>query len=423
MIRNSLSVLIVLILTVLAGKWLLSHSHTHETNTEHMHHHDHHAAPMADEADKGPRGGRYLQQDSLAVEITLFEKGIPPEFHVYVYDNEKLLDPGQVELTIELTRLDGEVDRFNFQAQDNYLRGDGIVTEPHSFDVDVTARYQGETYRWSYENHEGRTQIPAALAETIGIKTAIAGPKTIKSYLQISGKLQVDPNRQSQVRAAYPGIVKTVRKQLGDPVKRGDRLLTIQNNESLQNYSISAPINGVITKRNVQSGESTNGEVLYEITDLSQLWVELDIFSKDASQVKPGQLVTFTTFGGKDLSGQIDKLWPIASSPNQTMQAIVKIENTDLGLMPGEIVNGKIMIAERDVDLAVHQAAIQSFRDFNVVFARYGEIYEVRMLELGQADEEWIEVLDGLKPDTEYVVENSYLIKADIEKSGASHDH
>ena len=45
------------------------------------------------------------------------------------------------------------------------------------------------------------------------------------------------------------------------------------------------------------------------------------------------------------------------------------------------------------------------------------------MLELGRQDKEWVEVLGGLKPGTEYVSENSFLLKADVEKSGASHDH
>jgi len=58
-----------------------------------------------------------------------------------------------------------------------------------------------------------------------------------------------------------------------------------------------------------------------------------------------------------------------------------------------------------------------------VVFARFGDTYEVRMLELGRGNRDWIEVLGGLVPGTEYVTANSYLIKADIEKSGASHDH
>ncbi|WP_448505453.1 hypothetical protein [Immundisolibacter sp.] len=73
--------------------------------------------------------------------------------------------------------------------------------------------------------------------------------------------------------------------------------------------------------------------------------------------------------------------------------------------------------------LAVRSSGLQAFRDFTVVFARVGETYEVRMLERGRDDGEYVEVLGGLKPGTEYVAENSYLIKADIEKSGASHDH
>ena len=48
---------------------------------------------------------------------------------------------------------------------------------------------------------------------------------------------------------------------------------------------------------------------------------------------------------------------------------------------------------------------------------------EVRMLELGPQSGDWVEVLGGLLPGTRYVTENSYLIKADVEKSAAAHDH
>jgi len=75
------------------------------------------------------------------------------------------------------------------------------------------------------------------------------------------------------------------------------------------------------------------------------------------------------------------------------------------------------------VKLAVRQSGIQAFRDFQVVYAKFGDTYEVRMLELGRRNNVWVEVLGGIDPGTEYVAENSYLIKADIEKSGASHDH
>ena len=66
---------------------------------------------------------------------------------------------------------------------------------------------------------------------------------------------------------------------------------------------------------------------------------------------------------------------------------------------------------------------MQSFRDFTVVYAKVDDTYEVRMLDLGRRDGEFVEVLGGLEPGTDYVIENSYLVKADVEKSGASHDH
>ena len=92
-------------------------------------------------------------------------------------------------------------------------------------------------------------------------------------------------------------------------------------------------------------------------------------------------------------------------------------------LLEGSFVKADIETASFEVPLAVKKIGLQSFRDFTVVYAKVADEYEVRMLELGRSDATWIEVLGGLPAGTEYVTENSYVIKADIEKSGASHDH
>jgi len=123
------------------------------------------------------------------------------------------------------------------------------------------------------------------------------------------------------------------------------------------------------------------------------------------------------------MTGSIEWVSPLTAHASQSAQARVVLDNLDGRLRPGQFVRGRITVAEHPVTLAVRQSAIQGFRDFRVVFARYGNTYEVRMLELGRQNGEWAEVLNGLKPGTEYVTGNSYLIKADIEKSGASHDH
>jgi cobalt-zinc-cadmium efflux system membrane fusion protein len=86
-------------------------------------------------------------------------------------------------------------------------------------------------------------------------------------------------------------------------------------------------------------------------------------------------------------------------------------------------VTGTISVAEFAVPLAVRRTGLQTFRDFTVVYAQFDDQYEVRMLELGREDDQWAEVLGGLEPGTHYVTTNSYVLKADVEKAGAAHDH
>ena len=90
---------------------------------------------------------------------------------------------------------------------------------------------------------------------------------------------------------------------------------------------------------------------------------------------------------------------------------------------PGQAVEGSVVVASDDVPLAVRTRALQRFRDFTVVYARVDDTYEVRMLELGRQSPEWTEVLGGLAPGEVYVSDNAFLIRADVEKTGASHDH
>lgn len=380
-------------------------------------------ASASAEIPKGPHGGKLFEQDGFAIELALYETGVPPEFHVYAYQQGKSLAPDAVELEVELTRVDGQVDHFSFKPLKDYLRGQGMVAEPHSFDVVINARHAGQAYQWSFSSYEGRTEIPAVLAQEAGIETEIAGPVTIMETVRLTGRVQADPARLAQVRARFPGVVQNIDAHLGERVDKGAVLVRIQSNESLQTYKLQAPIEGVILRREVQSGMATGTEPLFVIADLSQVWVELDVFARHIGQVKSGQSVTVETLDGTRFMGRIDWVAPLTLHASQSVQARVILDNAAGQLRPGQFVRARVTVAEHPVELAVHQSAIQRFRDFQVVFARFGEIYEVRMLELGRQNSEWVEVLGGLKPGSEYVTGNSYLIKADIEKSGASHDH
>lgn len=384
--------------------------------------HQHMAA--GEELERGPHGGRLLEHGEFALELAIFEMGVPPEYRVWLFEDGKQLPPSNATVEVELIRLGGRVDRFTFHPEHDYLRGDGVVAEPHSFDVRVAAVHAGESMEWTFESHEGRTSIHPDTARAMGIQTRIAEPAVLKEQLPLSGVVQADPARISRVRARYPGVIREVSVQPWGKVARGAVLAQVQSNESLQNYAITAPIGGIVVEHRAQVGESTAEETLFTIVDLSHVWIELDVFQNELARIAEGQRVEVMDLEGRKLAdGRIARIAPLAIHGSQSVRARVSLDNAAGALRPGQFVTGRVLIAEHDVPLAIDKSALQRFRDFDVVFEQVGDTYEVRMLELGRSDAEQIEVLGGLAAGARYVTGNSYLIKADIEKSGASHDH
>jgi cobalt-zinc-cadmium efflux system membrane fusion protein len=378
----------------------------------------------AAEFERGPHNGRILRDGDFAVEMTIFEEGVPPEFHIYAYENNEPVDPRQVQLSVTLSRLGGKVDRFAFHPQNDYLRGQGTVVEPHSFDVAVTAVHEGTRHNWQYASYEGRTTISAEAANSAGVKVERAGPAEIEEAIDVAGRVELQPQGRSEVRAWYPGRILAMTKVIGQPVRRGEIVARVESSESLQTYSIPAPMAGVVTERNANVGDVASDAPIYVISDPTKLHAEFALFPRDAERVRVGQPAEVRSLSGEQRTlSDIEVLLPATDPASQTLTAHVELPNTGGVWRPGMGVEGSIVVAKRAVPLAVRTRALQRFRDFTVVYARYGNTYEVRMLELGRQTPEWTEVLGGLEPGTEYVTDNAFLIRADVEKSGAAHDH
>lgn len=390
-----------------------SHDHAHSDEAE-----------TSSEYERGPNRGRMLRDHGFSVEITIFETGVPPKFHVYPYLNNELVDPNMIDLRIELGRLDGDVDHFAFKPESDYLSGDGVVIEPHSFDVRVFATYNNQQYKWSYASYEGRTTINSQMAIATGIAVEAAGSAKIERTIDVLGRVDLAPGAEAILRARFQGQVVAVYKTVGESVKAGESLASIESNESLQTYEITSPIDGVVLERFTNVGNVAGKEALFVVGDLTKLQVDFHVFPKDLHLVSIGQQANITSIDDRlTAATKIQTFLPTKELETQTVIARALLSNADKSWMPGMTVRGDIIVSNEEVPLAVRTKALQRFRDFTVVFAKVGETYEVRMLELGLQTQEWSEVLGGIKQGQEYVVENSFLIKADIEKSGASHDH
>ena len=376
-----------------------------------------------EEAPRGPHGGRLLVDGDFTLELAIFETGMPPEYRVWATRNGVGVSPEDVELNMTLSRLGGVTDEIAFFPQDDFLRGDTVIYEPHSFEVAVVARHGGAMHRWQYESFEGRTRIVPEIAEAFGLETELAGSATIRETVSAYGWVAPDAERVRHIHARFAGTLESVEVSAGDRVREGQTLATVESNESLVRYSITAPIDGVITERYAHPGEQTGDRTLFALMDTARVWVEFAVFSRDLPRVRQGAPVTVEASGiGLEQTGAISYIGALAR-PDQSVVVRATLNNTGGALVPGMYVTGEIEVAQHPVALAVKRSGLQSFRDFTVVYARFGDQYEVRMLELGRQDAEWVEVLGGLSPGTRYVTANSYLVKADIEKSGATHDH
>lgn len=197
------------------------------------------------------------------------------------------------------------------------------------------------------------------------------------------------------------------------------------SDKMLARYEIRAPFASTIISRSATTGEFIRGEeTIFILSDLSDVWVDVTVYADDVSRVRAGQDVTVRSEAvGMSEQGKIAYVEPIIGTDSRAAKARVVLANKTGMWRPGMFAKVALVEEQVMVPVAVKLTALQSFRDWTVVFLNEGDEYEVQPVELGRRDNEYVEIVSGLTPGTRYVATNSYLLKADVEKSGATHDH
>ncbi len=269
------------------------------------------------------------------------------------------------------------------------------------------------------------TTIADAQAEAAGIVVAAVGPGTIADEHDVQGLLAPVDGRTAQVTARFPGPVRALRATVGDRVRAGQALASIESNLSLTTYSVAAPISGVVLSRQVQVGAvAGEGQVLFDIGDLSQLWVDLHIFGADTQHITAGVPVTVTRMtDGASQSTMLERVLPGTATASQSTVARATVLNSDGLWRPGAAVRARIVVASTPAALVVPLSALQTLDGQEVVFVRDAQPYTARPVQLGARDAQQVAVTSGLTAGEQVVVQQSYVIKADIGKAGAAHEH
>lgn len=463
------------------------------------------AEPGALDYPRGPHGARLLADGPLQLEVTIYETGVPPHFRIYPYDEDlRPVPPGEVQLEVELHRLGGRVDRITFRPEADYLLGEVVVEEPHSFDVKIVAQRAGQRHEWTYAQIEGKVQLGAEQLASAGIEIATVGPREMLTTVDLPAEVRFDDTRRAHVVPRLQGVVTEVFKREGDRVRRGEVMAVLSSRgladaksaflaaqyqvafaqvvlereeelrrklisaerdlleakrahedallaervaaqalhvlgigpeelaglasapaERMSRYEIRSPLDGEVIVRNVTTGEAvTADEVIFTVADLSSIWVDVIVYAKNLGIVRTGQSATvYSPDLQLEATGRVSYLGPLVGQDTRAATARIVLPNSGGRWRPGLFVTVSLVRSAATVPLAVPIAAIQTFRDWQVVFVRYGDWLEARPLELGRRDGEWVEVLAGLTLGEQYAAVNSFAVKAEIGKLGATHDH
>jgi membrane fusion protein, heavy metal efflux system len=273
--------------------------------------------------------------------------------------------------------------------------------------------------------HAEESKISDTAAKNLNIEVLEAASGKVQETVSVSGRVTLNQNTTAQVKARFPGVVRSVVKEPGEVVKAGDILATVESNDSLQVYAVKSPVSGTIITRNANVGELAADAPLFVVADLSKLWAELFIFSKDGEKLKAGQKVRIQCLDDPvNTESTIALVLPTAEASSQTVVARAVIDNADNHWRSGMNIRADVVLTENEVPLVVKTEAIQRMEGNNVVFVREeGGAYKAQPVELGASDATWTEIKSGLNAGQHYVAKNSFVVKADIGKAGAEHAH
>lgn len=263
-------------------------------------------------------------------------------------------------------------------------------------------------------------QIKAA-----GIELAKAGPHVLRDSFLLNGIVQSNQEAVVQVTPRFPGIVRDVRKRIGDRVEKNDVLAVIESNQSLTQYELKASLGGTIIDRQTSLGEFVSEQkAAFVISDLSTVWVDFSVYRRDLKRVRLGDDVMIDAGdGGEPISAKVSYLSPIGSSDTQSALARAVVPNKDLRLRPGLFISGRLSLSAKKVGVAVKASALQTLESRTVVFVREGDKFEPREVEVGEADKQFVEITFGLNDGDLYAADNSFVIKAELGKGTADHAH
>jgi Cu(I)/Ag(I) efflux system membrane fusion protein len=353
------------------------------------------------------------------------------------------------------------------------------VPKKDAMGMDYIPVFAGDESNNAADNAPGaanQIKISADKVQKLGVRTEAASKRALDRVVRASGRIEADERRLYTIAPKFDGYVERLHVNVsGQPVSKGQPLFEVYSPElvsaqheyalaaravdsmraagseaqgsmrqlaeaslqRLKNWDVSAeqlqalaksgearrtltfrsPASGIVTeKKAIQGMRFAAGEVLYQVADLSSVWVLADVFEQDIGQVKTGAQakVKINAYPDKIFEGRIAYVYPTLKAETRTVQVRIELANPGLLLKPAMFAEVELPVGGRGQVLTVPDSAVidSGSRRIVLVQSQPGR-FEPRAVKLGGRSDNYVEVLDGVKEGEQVVVAANFLIDAE----------
>ncbi|MDD2775689.1 MAG: efflux RND transporter periplasmic adaptor subunit [Gallionella sp.] len=337
------------------------------------------------------------------------------------------------------------------------------VPKQDEMGMDYVAVYEGE-----FESN-GAVQLNVEKVQKLGVKTELATLRELDSTLRVTGRVEANERRLYAIAPKFEGWIEKLHvNTTGQVVNAGQALFEVYSPElvsaqreyalakqgeaamqhadeaaragmkqltaaslaRLQNWDMPdvtrdnprtltfhSPVTGIVMeKKAVQGMKFGAGETLYQIADLSSVWVLADIAEQDVGKITlgtPAQL-SFTAYPGETFTGKVDYLYPTLNPATRTVQVRIELANPKGRLKPALYASVILQGEQLGKVLTVPNSAIIDNGTKQVVLVQLAQgRFEPRSVKLGQRGDQYVEILEGIGEGEQVVTSANFLIDAE----------
>ncbi|MBW2658619.1 MAG: efflux RND transporter periplasmic adaptor subunit [Deltaproteobacteria bacterium] len=313
----------------------------------------------------------------------------------------------------------------------------------------------------------GTIKISPDVVNNLGVRTALAERRPLHSRIQTVGYVQYDEDRLVHIHPRVKGWIERLYvKASGDPVKRGQPLYAMyspqlvnaqeelvialdrktprliraaenrlaalrvpphvikklrKSKEVKQTITFYAPQSGVVDNLNIRQGFFVKPDsTIMSIGTLDQVWVEAEVFERQASLVAVGLAVTMTLdyLPGKEWRGSVNYIYPALNAKTRTLRVRLRFDNKDHFLKPNMFAQVVIHAKSTDTAILVPKEAVIRTGSTNRVVLALGEgRFKSINVKIGRFDSSSAEILSGLNEDDRIVTSAQFLIDSESSKT------